>query len=781
MSAAVANLAQAALARLTGGDPDGALALLAVPRAAEEYAVCGMACLAGAQWDGARAALTRAMALGDLSAPTLLNLALAEDRLGLDGRGRLRTAAGLWPHWDEPPLRLAESCRRAGERAAAVAAYERALELNPDRIEALLGLGAMLITEAEPARARLLLLRCCALAPDSAEAWDALGIATRACGDAAAAEAAFAAAQRLRPGDIGLALRRAGAALAAGTGAAELARLEAAARHAPRDIALATARGVLLCWLGRAEEAATLLQSAAAQAPDEPLTAAALAESLVKTTRLAAAVPALRRAVALCPDDWTLRNNLAAALTRTHGYREARELLEALIASQGERTELLCNLANALVLLGRQREGVEVARRAAALAPETHLCWRTLGASLIYAEEATGAELRQVAERASATLGRDGIAPSRPSDPGRRLRLGLLSAKLTVHPVAWLTVAGFEALDQREFEIVCLGPRYDGDMMQRRYRALGAWHAVTGQPNEQIAARIRALEIDILIDLGGWGDHGLLSVCGNRPAPVQLKWVGNQAYTTGMPEIDWYVGDRWELPVGAERFYTERLLRLPDGYVCYSPPGYAPEVAPLPAAESGRITFGAFHNFAKVTPAVIAAWAQVVRRVAGSRLVVKAHQFADPETVAYAARAFAAHGVDGERLVLSGPSAHDKHLGQHAEIDIMLDAFPYTGGLTTCESLWMGVPVLTLAGEAFAARHSASHMNNLGLIDWVATGLDEYAELAVVRAADLGALARLRAELRDRMRASPLCDAPRFGRNFGAALRAIWQEACARA
>jgi protein O-GlcNAc transferase len=743
----------------------------------------GRAALAAGAWDAARTALDAAVAAGDAGGPTLLNLALAEDRLGLDGRGRLRALAAQHPAWDEPPLRLAESCRRGGEPVAAMDAYDAALAINPNRQEALLGFAAVALLAGEPAAALPRLLRCCARAPQVAEAWDALGLAWQALGAPAAAEAATAEAQRLRPDHFGFALRRAGAALAAGTAAAELARLEATAS----DPVAATARGVLLAGLGRSEEAAAVLEVACALAPDAPEPARALADLLTRAPWRPDALPALRRAAALAPQDVALRNNLAAMLTRLHRHDEARALLEGLVAAEGEHPAFLCNLANALVLLGRQAEGVATARRATALAPDLHLAWRTLGAALVYDDGADPAELRAIAERASATLPRTLPPPPPAQGPERRLRVGLLSNKLKTHPVGWLTVAAFEALDPQAFELVCLagpapGQGAGSDPVQRRFRAAAAeWHDVAALPPAAVAARARALGIDILIDLGGWGDDGKLTACAERCAPVQIKWVGNQAHTTGLPEMDWFLTDRWETPDGAEAFFTERLLRLPDGYVCYSPPVHAPEVAPAPVLAQGHVTFGNFSNLAKITPAVIATWAAVLRRVPGSRMVVKAYQFADAAVAARVAADFAAHGIDPAHLDLRGTTPHRAQLAQHGDVDIVLDTFPYAGGLTTCEALWMGVPVVTLAGTTFAGRHSASHLHNCGLGDWVAADRDAFVAIAAARAADPAALARLRGELRGRVARSPLGDAPRFSAALGTALREAWRAACAAA
>ena len=223
----------------------------------------------------------------------------------------------------------------------------------------------------------------------------------------------------------------------------------------------------------------------------------------------------------------------------------------------------------------------------------------------------------------------------------------------------------------------------------------------------------------MLIDLGGYGKSGRMAACAHRIAPVQMKWVGMQTHSTGLPEIDWFLSDRWETPPELEPHYSERVLRLPDGYVCYSPPAYAPDLVPPPAAANGHITFGCFNNLAKVTGQVIRTWAAILDRVPTSVLVLKTYQFSEPDSAARIREAFAALGVGADRIVLRGASPHRTFLGVPNQIDIVLDPFPYSGGLTTCEALWMGVPTVTLPNETFASRHSISHLSNAGLSDWV--------------------------------------------------------------
>ncbi|HME27245.1 MAG TPA: tetratricopeptide repeat protein, partial [Acetobacteraceae bacterium] len=775
--------------RLHADDPAGALALLVAagtPDAldAEWLTASGIVQLANHHSAQALAALRAAVALGETAPATLLNLALAELQAGDTDRA-FRLMKGLerhLPDWDEPPLRQAEALRAAGRMQEAEQAYGRALEINPRRESALLGLAGLLILHGDGEAARDLLLRCCGIAPHRADVWDTLGLAIRSTGDPLLAESAFARAQELAPQVLEYALHRVEAAGAAGSDESLLAWLDVAGEEDPLNPVLPTARGALLERLGRRLEAIDALEAATALAPDAPWPAYFLGEVLARSNRLCEAEAALRRAGELDPKNGQLRNTRATVLFRMHHHAEARGELLASIERHGEHVPELCNLANATTCLGLQDEGVALARRAIELAPDAALPRRTLCNTLPYRDGVTGAELLAALRDCSDCLPRERpTAFTNRPDPDRPLVLGLLSGSLRTHPVGWLTVAGFETLDPTMFSIICLAQNGAHDWMARRFRALAReWHDVDALNDPALAAKARALGIDILIDLGGYGDAARMPACAHRMAPVQVKWVGMQSHSSGLAEMDWIITDRWETPPELAQFYSERLLCLPDGYVCYSAPPYAPDVAPLPALANRHITFGCFNNLAKITPRVIATWCGILHRVPESRLVLKAHQFAHAPTVERVLADFAEHGIPAERIELRGPSGHRAFIGQYNDIDIVLDPFPYSGGLTTCEALWMGVPTVTMPGEIFASRHSVSHLSNAGLADWVAPNVATYGDLAVAKASDISALAALRSRLRACVKVSPLCDAPRFGRNLGAALRLAWRDWCVR-
>jgi len=772
-------------------------------------AAWGAALLAAGRPEEALPVLREAVALGDATPVTLLNLALAEDHAGDHDRARQRIqrVADELPDWDEPKLRLAESLRAEGCVAEAERAYEAVLAINPRREEALVSLAVLRLRGGDAPGAMTLLLRCCGLAPNNAEAWDALGLVLLQTGDAASAAEAFAEAHHLVPRWFDPALHLIEAVCVAGTTEAELARLEAAALADPLDPIGATARGLLLERMGRRDEAIDALEVAVTLAPAAPCPTALLAGVLSRAARLGEAEKWLRRACELDPTKAQLHNDHAVMLMRLYRNAEARDELAALIETEGEQVGVLCNLAAATVSCGLQQEAVAIAERAIALAPEALSPRRTLANALSYRDGVTGAELLAALVACSDLAPRGASsdpapredcsdpAPPGPGsdpsprassfenvpDPDRRLRLGLLSGSLRTHPVGWLTIAGFETLDPAAFDIIVLAQDAARDSIARRFRAIaGDWHNVDTISDADLAALGRSRGIDVLIDLGGYGDAGRMLACAHRLAPVQIKWVGMQNHSSGLAEMDWFITDRWETPAGFEKLYSERLLRLPDGYICYSPPPYAPDVVPLPALANGYVTFGCFNNLAKITPQVIATWASILRRLPGSRLILKTYQFSDAATAARVHAAFAVLGIEPARVELRGKSLHRAFLGEYNQVDIVLDPFPYSGGLTTCEALWMGVPTVTLPGEIFASRHSASHLSNAGLADWVVADLDGYIDLALARTADPQALAVLRAGLRSRVKASPLCDAPRFGRHLGDALRHTWREWCAR-
>ena len=656
------------------------------------------------------------------------------------------------------------------------------LAIDPGRQEALLGLGALLVAQARGEDAKELLKFCCGLAPTCDQAWDALGLALLLTQENGLAEAAFERARRIKPHQIDYALHSIEAAIIDGRAEDALLRMQAEAAADPLNAAVLTAQGELLNRLDRRAEAIDLFEAAATLAPDARVPAAKRAMALARSLRQHEAEPAMRAALALDPDDADLGIAFSIVLLRLQRHTEAHALLLDLHREAWRGCCAAVQSRNGLDRAG-PAGGSARAKRSGAL--RSRRIMPAPGARLpIRCPIVTALAARPLLEVARATAERLPRRPPEPfgnaPDPDRKLRIGLLSGMLKVHPVGWMTVAGFEALDRRAFELVCFSQQTATDIMAQRFYRIAENHDVFAVNDAALAGFVREQAIDIMIDLGGYGDFGRMASCAQRLAPVQVKWVGMQNASTGMPEMDWMVADRWEIPEGFEQYYSEKPLRLADGYIVYSPPANAPDVAPLPALRNGHITFGCYNNLAKITPEVIAAWAGIMQRVPGSRIVLKTHQFSEPGPRVRITDVFAIHGIAAERVTLRGSSPHRALLREYGDIDIVLDPFPYSGGLTTCEALWMGVPTVTCPGEIFASRHSCSHLSNVGLTDWIASDLDAYADLAVAKASDVRALAAVRDGLRAQVKASPLCDGPRFGRSLGEGLRFAWREWCSR-
>jgi predicted O-linked N-acetylglucosamine transferase (SPINDLY family) len=351
-----------------------------------------------------------------------------------------------------------------------------------------------------------------------------------------------------------------------------------------------------------------------------------------------------------------------------------------------------------------------------------------------------------------------------------------LSGDLRGHSVGYFLEGLVGNLDPDRMELLAY-PTYNAadDLTARIRPRFAAWTPLAGLSDDIAARRIHADGAHVLIDLSGHTAHNRLPVFAWRPAPVQVTWLGYFA-TTGVAEMDYILADPHVAPPGEEDHFTEAVWRLPETYLCFTPPDAQLEVAPSPALSSGAVTFGCFNTLTKLNDAVVALWARVVRATPGSRLFLKTRQLNGPAMCEAVRRRFAAHGLAAERLILEGSSPRFELLKAYDRVDIALDPFPYPGGTTSVEGLWMGVPAITRRGDRFLSHVGESIAHNAGLADWIAADDDDYVARAVDKASDLGRLADLRAGLRQQVLAGPLFDAPRFARHFEAALWGMWEK-----
>jgi predicted O-linked N-acetylglucosamine transferase (SPINDLY family) len=345
------------------------------------------------------------------------------------------------------------------------------------------------------------------------------------------------------------------------------------------------------------------------------------------------------------------------------------------------------------------------------------------------------------------------------------------------HPVGYLLAGPLAAHDPAEVEVFCYFTGYLQDAMTERLRSSAHhWRAISGLGDPDAAELIRQDRIDILVDLSAHTGQGRPLLMARKPAPVQASWIGYPG-TTGLEAMDYAIVDRHTAPEGAEAWFTEALVRLPFNRFCYSPPEFAPQPRAAPGRES--VVFGSFNNTAKIGPDVVRLWARVLNSVPGSRLVLKWRTLDHPGGRARIEKAFADHDVGLDRLELRGQSDHAETLAEYGDIDIALDPFPFGGGFTSLDALWMGTPVVTLVQDRVAARQTLGFLAQVGLEDLAAFTDEDYVRVAASLAADAARRAELRGGLRGRMAASPLTDAKAFTPGLERAYREMWRRWCA--
>lgn len=476
-----------------------------------------------------------------------------------------------------------------------------------------------------------------------------------------------------------------------------------------------------------------------------------------------------------------IRLNLADALECTDRIHEAITTLQEAEALQPDAPAIPRKLAGIYLRSGKLPEALAAYRRAIALQPNDALTQASHVFATNYLPDMDDARRyalhREWAERFAR------VKPDRPGnrepDPERKLRVGYVSRKLHRHPTFYFLLPLLRHHNPARFEYhaYVLNRHHDEatDIM-RRY--MHHWHDVEGQSHDRIAAQIEADGIDILVDLASFEYPQQMRIFTLRPAPILVSWLG-YFHSSGM-DLDYFISDIHSSTEESAEFFSERLIRLPHTRFCYAPPDYASEVAPLPSASSGVLTFGCFNNAAKLNDEVIALWSRVLQAVPDSRLMLKARPFGDPVCAADFRARFARHGIADDRLVFQSFCPHRDLLAAYHAVDIALDPFPFTGGLTSFESLWMGVPVLTLPGSSLVSRQTYAMLQNLRLTDWAAADKEDYVRIAVEKARDRAGLARLRQTLRARMQASPLLDGAVFARDMEAAYRQMWQDWCQR-
>lgn len=495
---------------------------------------------------------------------------------------------------------------------------------------------------------------------------------------------------------------------------------------------------------------------------------------LVGQGRIGAAIVAFERSLRLDPDSPETWNNLGVAHQFKGRFATAEECFRRAFARSPENAAILMNLGSILREKGWPGEAIAACKAATALAPDFAQAEMNLVNTLPYRPGVGLSEILTHARRWSRAAA---IPAAQPERPAGKPRIGLISADFRQHAVGCLTLPAIEGLARLGHGLTLYSNSAREDSLTLRFRAAATqWRNVVDMDDDALAAQIRADGIGILIDLSGFSAGNRMTVLARKPAPVQIgSWVGYPT-TTGSPAMDYILADRHQVPEGAERFYSERVIRLPDSYVSFEPPSDAPEPGESPCREREYVTFGSFNALKKINSRVISVWSRLMRSVPDSRLVMKALGLECAATRQRFAAIFAANGINPDRLIMAGNTPIAEHFDWMRRTDLALDPFPYSGGRTTLEALWMGLPVVTLPSESFAGRHSLGYLTTLGLTNWIARDEEHYGALIAALAQDPNGLADWRRSLRGRMLASPLADSERFARDLDRTLMAVWTQ-----
>ena len=539
--------------------------------------------------------------------------------------------------------------------------------------------------------------------------------------------------------------------------------------------------GRLCFWRGDVDRAERLIRAALAQRPEFPDALVMLAYVLDARKNYVESAASLETALRLRPEAPGPWYNYGEVLWKLERYEDAETALRRALELEPHfipAWHLLGNMLRGTSRLGDALDAFAAARR---LEPQRFdlesmellvlMLGDTLSADEVFARHrAFGARLEAAVPPRAAPY-----AQSR--EPERRLRIGYVSSDFKRHPVAWFALPLFERHDRARVEVTCYSTGDKVDEVTAQVRAAAdRWREAQAMSDAELAQAIERDAIDVLVDLTGHAGALRLGVFALQPAPVQFTWLG-YLHSTGLTRIGYRLTDaRADPPGSSERLHTEALVRLPNCLWCYRPPHAAAHAAELPWSRNGHITFGSFNHVPKLSATARRIWADVLLRLPQARMLLVG--VPDGRAREDLLRDFAAAGVPASRLTVVPRVPFDEYLRQFDAVDIALDSMPYGGGTTTFDTLWMGVPVLTLAGDRPAARSAASILGALGLDEWVAATPEEYQRLALAHAAAPQRLAGLRGSLRQRLRASPLMDEARFARDVEAAYRGAWRAWC---
>jgi predicted O-linked N-acetylglucosamine transferase (SPINDLY family) len=687
---------------------------------------------------------------------------------------------------------LGVALQATGQCVDARAALEQGIELDPGFIDALFNLGVTLQTLGLPAEAAVRYQQVLALMPHHAGAGRNLGNALHALGRHGEAIEAYRVVLTLAPADAGL-LGSMGTSLAAlGQHDEAIEAFEGAVRLAPGDADAWLNLAMACHHASRFDRSIEAYQRALAQRPDHVEGWQSFGRVLSASDRIDGAIDSHKRALALVDGSTgrplastelrlSVMRDLVSALFLGGRRVEASEILRTVVTLDPSDAESWRHLGVTLAMTGAMDEAAEMLERAIDLDP-TNADYLLKYVFVLDTLETTSLERAYEVRRTFNERHARPLMPPSPlhtnsRKPERRLRVGYVSGDFRQHSASSAFLTILEHHDPRVVEVVCYSNSAQSDHITERFKACASlWRTVDQLTDEELAAQIRADRIDVLMDLSGYSGGNRLLTFARKPAPVQVTAWG-YCTGTGLDAIDAYFSDPVIVPPEDERFYSEKVVHLPN-VLSYTVPPVLPPIPPLPVLEKGTITFGSYNRAVKITATVLDTWARIMHAVPGSRLLLKPTVEDAPATRERLLGPLVRNGIDLDRIEILGKNPHYEHIASFGKIDFQIDTFPHGGGITTLEGLLMGVPCVTLLGDRVAGRTSASFVTALGLGDLVTRTTDEYVDVAVRLANDLGRLTHERATLRDRLLASPIGDARKYTQAVEVAYRELWRAWC---
>lgn len=714
-------------------------------------------------------------------AEAYLNLGVAMHGLGRPSEAleKYNKAIVLKPNYAEVYSNRGFALQELGELNEALADYCSAVQLKPDYAEAYYNRGNVLemlgqLDEAVASHEKAIQLK-----PDYAQAYNNRGNVLRELELLNKALESYNKAVQLKP-DYAEAHSNRGIALQAlGQLSEAFESYNKAIQFKPDHTEAYTNQGNLFRELGQFDNSVAGYKKAIELEPDCAETYSNLGVVLKDLGQLDESVESLEKAIQLKPDCAEAHSNLGITLQELGRLYDSIASYDKAIRHRPDYEKAYSNRGNSLKELGQLDAALESFNKAIQLKPDYIEAYNNLLMFLNYTTRHSSIDRVSIARKFGELVTKK--ARTRFSDyhcqpmPGR-LRVGFVSGDLRSHPVGYFLESILSSIDSSKIELIAYSTTPKFDALSERIKPLfSQWKPIYDQNDETAAKLIHTDGIHVLLDLAGHTAENRLPMFAYKPSPVQVSWLGYFA-TTGVNEMDYLLGDPFVTPPKYDDKFTEKVWRLPESRWCVTPPDVGVGVSALPALSNGYVTFGCFSNLTKVNDAVIRLWAKILAAIPNSRLLFKAAQFRDPLVRKRVIQEFAARGISSTQLTLEGPEARQKYFAAYKNIDITLDPFPFTGGTTSVDSLWMGVPLITLAGDSLASRQGVGVLMNAGLPDLIAKDEEEYLNKAVLFASDLDKLTSLRAGLRSKLLASPLFDAPRFARNFENALTEMWNQ-----